>query len=775
MKNWIKTHKLIIACLMVFLAGAIFIFSYHLPTVDVLTDGGVEVCGDSALADFVAVEGGRIFYECHDENVDFEKSATVKVALPELPWGGYEISFAQQANPDSEAWCDNYIGIASLDCGRVNALLASDFYLLKFNNSFTEPFWINRAPMTDLVTLEISFLGPGSAVIDSIVIKESLGFKWGLTLLLAAVLGLVCFWYYGIRLWAPKKKVGLLAFVLLVLFSSFPALFGNHSVLWGLDGHFHLNRIASLANELSFGHFPVLYDSATSDGLGYIHVGMYPDALLYIPAVLHLLGLPVSDAYNVYVVVINALTCWLAWVAFKGTFKEESLAFLGTALYVLAAGRLSVTYVQGDVGEFTVMAFLPLLIYGFYRLYFQVERPRFSDALPLIIATTGITESHVLSCQLVAEFLVIFLLCNLKRTVEIFKVLAKALVAIVLVNLYFLVPFISLYGNELIVNSITESRNMSATAAYFFQLFSPFMSTGKNIVSFDSVGDMPYTIGGPLVMGLIAFIIVLIYRNQWQQEGVISKASLKPATQLFAMGLFALWLSSAYFPWGLFADRKSAIALQLVAMQFPFRFVTLATVFFCFTAVYAFKVLRDKGFFSEKAGMAVVVGFAVLMVGLFFNDFTNTSEEGGLISARANNQSDTLYLPVGLNPRDSAVNTITVYGDAHVDYVGDTKENHHLYQVSGAKEDSVVTLPVAYYNYLYVYDVETGEPLDSFMGYNSQLAVDIPEGYEGTIGVTYEVAISWKIAFFVSLVSFLALVFIAAKLCYIKGADSQLE
>lgn len=94
-----------------------------------------------------------------------------------------------------------------------------------------------------------------------------------------------------------QKKI-LTTFVLTVItvISSIPLL--SRTLLWGADLEFHLFRIEGIAQGLRDGQFPVLMQTVQVGGYGYPVSVMYGDALLYIPALLHLMGLSTAMAYS---------------------------------------------------------------------------------------------------------------------------------------------------------------------------------------------------------------------------------------------------------------------------------------------------------------------------------------------------------------------------------------------------------------------------------------------------------------------------------------------
>lgn len=84
--------------------------------------------------------------------------------------------------------------------------------------------------------------------------------------------------------------------------------FLSRTALWGADLEYHLFRIKGIADGLQHGQFPVRMQMVQVNGYGYPSSIMYPDALLYIPAVLNILGISVVNSYRLFALVVNGLS-----------------------------------------------------------------------------------------------------------------------------------------------------------------------------------------------------------------------------------------------------------------------------------------------------------------------------------------------------------------------------------------------------------------------------------------------------------------------------------
>ena len=147
----------------------------------------------------------------------------------------------------------------------------------------------------------------------------------------------------------------------------------NSGALQGADWSFHLSRIEGIAQGLREGQFPVRVYSIAKDGYGYAPSLFYGELLLYFPAVLRLLGMSVQGAYHTYLLALQLLTAGIAFFSLRQIFRHNKTALVGSVLYMLSTYHLYKIYWLSAVGEYTAMAFLPLIPAALYELY--GERP----------------------------------------------------------------------------------------------------------------------------------------------------------------------------------------------------------------------------------------------------------------------------------------------------------------------------------------------------------------------------------------------------------------
>ncbi|MDE7183580.1 MAG: hypothetical protein K2O40_03675 [Lachnospiraceae bacterium] len=340
-----------------------------------------------------------------------------------------------------------------------------------------------------------------------------------------------------------------------VLSSSF--LLNQNSVGHGDDLTYHLTRIEGIAQGLRAGQFPVRIYPDMLLGNGYLNA-MYPSLFLYIPAVFRLMGVSYVVSYKLFLIFINFAAAFAMYAAIKCFSKSGRAAVLGTALYVFARYRLNNILVRGALGESLAMIFLPLVIAGVWQIAAGDRRKWWI----LVIGATGVIQSHVLSTVIYAAIAFV-LVCSCagkivreRRIVE----LTKAIGLTLLVNMGFLVPFLTYYvkGN-LNLGVLTE------TFAYWVESLNPAYLFGIFRITEDDAGFVrDFELHLPL-LSLLGFGLIYCVHNR---SGVSERDRF--LRKLFVLAWILLFITTNWFPYEKIRD-VAFLDSFFSMLQFPWR------------------------------------------------------------------------------------------------------------------------------------------------------------------------------------------------------------
>lgn len=412
-----------------------------------------------------------------------------------------------------------------------------------------------------------------------------------------------------------------------------------------MDGHdfnFHLLRIEGIYQAMASGDFPVRLNPLQMNGYGYLSSTMYPQLFLYPVAFLRFFNVSVITCYKLLLTMTNVGTALIAYYAVKNITKSEKIGILMSFLYTLSAYRLMGMYVRCSIGEVLAMTFIPLVIWGVYECFWG-ER----HWIILTLGMTGVLQSHILSTEICALFMILELfwwLISRKKNCVGKRIIAgvKSVLTAVLLNLTFLTPFLYFSAHDLLCFNM--SNFAANTGVYFSQMFSLFLSTsGISISRGTTVNEMSLTVGTALLVGMSAFFF-------WAGlEKKKTKESENIGVHCAVYALTALFLSSWLMPWGALISRISIVEKLTGSLQFVWRFLGIASLFMALCASIGVVRLAEEK--KERIWLTgVVVTLCVITTWSLFDDLIGyLGQYSNPMAAEAAEDVDRLYLYNGMD------------------------------------------------------------------------------------------------------------------------------
>ena len=235
-----------------------------------------------------------------------------------------------------------------------------------------------------------------------------------------------------------KNKYEFFIFILALLIS-LPIIYAmlTHRVIQGDDMFFHAGRIRSIAWEMP-EQFPVYMCRDWLEGLGVPATIFYPSLFLYIPALFFKLGLSIETVYDGFLILIVFSMAFLSYKGFLELFgaEKEKHAAIATACFLFHPYLFNDLLHRAAIGELLAMTFMPLAIA-------QLSNLSDNNILKTILVFTCIIQSHILSTILLIAMVISYALWNI-RTFK-WKALYKVTLGTILLNAFFIVPFIHQY------------------------------------------------------------------------------------------------------------------------------------------------------------------------------------------------------------------------------------------------------------------------------------------------------------------------------------------
>ncbi len=569
--------------------------------------------------------------------------------------------------------------------------------------------------------------------------------------------------------WSVEKRGSVLCIGLIVLFACVPLM--TNYLLSGQDLTFHLMRIEGLAEGLKQGQFPVKMQPVWLNDYGYPVSTMYGDLFLYVPAVLRIIGFSLQASYKIYLVMIQIITAINTYLCCKEIAEDRKLGVVGCFLYVFATNRMTNIYYRAAVGEYTALAFLPLVFLGLFYLLGEKERTKAEQKKVFFLLVMGYTfmlESHMLSFNIAIVFSIIYCLFHFKKFLQNFWFLVKTALITIGLNLGFLVPMADyMISHDMKVKYASQIENMQEHGLFLSQLFQMFrfpVSLSGNVMN-GVGGDMAIGIGLAYMLMLALFVWELCCCFWRKKKGLANEGMIQTeSVRIFVIFLLCLVMSCYFFPWHAIS-KIPVLGSILTPYQFAWRFIGIATFLGVILTMYALKALEKLTDRTIKVAAIVVLGTLTLIGSQYLMDNkvsdstarTKVTSSASIYTAGAVANGEYLFVensamaiidqqPV---PADETAVSITSY----------EKKNSRISMECENLTDEVQQVKVSFLDYkgFVATDKTTGEKLDTTCDEQHILTVLLPAGYQGTVQVCFRQPWYWRVAEIVSLAVLIAL------------------
>lgn len=346
-----------------------------------------------------------------------------------------------------------------------------------------------------------------------------------------------------------------------------------------------------------------------------------------------------------------------------------------------------------------------------------------------------------------------------------YKEILLAIATTILMNMWFLVPFLDVYQLDLKVKNTDETtkfykfENYTIIPAQLFNLFDTAYSL--NVAEDNEQGmeeEMAYTLGALCSIG---FIISIGY---WIKNREKEDKETKWLRILSILALLFVILSTTILPWKELQEQIALIKWMCATMQFGWRFLGMATVFIiiCMSIIigkYVEAKKEEKKDWVENYKIIIAIGLiAFLSVPMFLAEYSKqfkyiTNESNLNYDLSAQNEyflqgTDTAKLiehQYITSSNEITINHTTKKGNKiTIDYLNQEGEGY-------------IEVPLLYYPG-YVAKEEQGNKLKVVCGENNVVRVELSNKRSGTITVDYQEKVIYLIADMVSIITIIGLI-----------------
>ncbi|MCR5790281.1 MAG: hypothetical protein K6G83_10390 [Lachnospiraceae bacterium] len=525
-----------------------------------------------------------------------------------------------------------------------------------------------------------------------------------------------------------QNRIVLVLSVLTVLAASIP--------LWraycinGHDLEYHLLRIEALKEGIQAGRPFLRVNMLFFGGAGYASSLFYPDLLLYFPALLRVLGVPINQSYHIFIGLCILLSYLSAYYCGRRMTGSPWAGLFAGMLTTLCEYFIEDIYVRSAVGEITAFIFLPFVIAGLYNLLEEIPAAgtHRNELYLLGIGYGGLLLCHTGSfiLSLIFGFLIVLLhIGKILRTPGLFGRLSLTALLTAAATCFYWLP---------VMEQLLKGR---------FYVSTPWMKPVDELRTFAQIfyTDFP-SCGGFLI---VLYVLRLLVKKK---ETLISFSD-----KLFCFGILFSLGTTGLFPW-------RRLGPYLTFLQFPWRLFLMSSVLFAFAdAILLYVICRER--YIEAVSCIVFIVCALLAFSVMEKNDQGYYDYGLDYFSYKPFTAHVIageWLPDTVKDPDALLRQSeeAVGSDGKpVDYV--REKNELTARID--RELSYVDVPFIYYAG-YEAVSETGTPLMADgNGVNGMMRIYLPTGYRGAVRAYYAGTPVQLLSVIISLITLLWLCF----------------
>lgn len=688
--------------------------------------------------------------------------------------GVYEVSVHYTGGDDSYVLSCSAKG----DGGRYPILFADEHQMPHVRNEISFRLWINSDIDSMLMDIASDKTAPEISI-DSIVFKRNfrltftyLMLQLGVMLLLLD-LAVVVLWNRRILGRWVRENIYVVLGLLGILCIASSDVF-TVSQITGHDIPFHFARITGLAEGLLAGEFPVKIQPGWCNGYGYAVSVFYGDKLLYFPAILYILGVPLMYTYKVYLFFIHIATIGITYYCYRVISSDKYIGLVCTALSILSVNRILNVQVRAAVGEYSAYMFLPLVLLGMWKIICREEEissgRKTNGWLILGLGMTGVLQTHILSFEMVCIVLGIVTLILIKKLWgNRLRELIKGAVLTICLNVGFIIPFLDYSRQDLrIFDEKYEygyEYGIQKLGLSLYELFSlPTSGAGTAITAEKGLlGRFPISLGLS-VTAVIVLTLITLLKLKWEEQ--------ERKKLLFVLGIagMCIWMTTYYFPWNRLAAVRG-IRNVVFSIQFPWRFLSLGIPLMTCVACLVLRKIKGSILWGQMKYLLLGLYLLTVVQGMYTTDLAMRRGHVVLYDASEYLRSDARLLGAEYLFKDTSWEDTRSNRDVsgqNVTVTEVSREGNRITATCNAATDAYLEFPIFAYAYYRCIDMETGIEFPIAKGENNKIRVELPADYQGTLTVLFREPWYWRAAEMFSLSVFLILCSYGCYMCYMQ-------
>jgi hypothetical protein len=517
----------------------------------------------------------------------------------------------------------------------------------------------------------------------------------------------------------------------------------------GDDTTFHLGRIvyeAEMMEKYGIAKIPYRIFPSILYGYGYAAPLFYCDLFIYPFAGLIYLGVNKLVAYKMMVICIILLAFLNAFTGIYEWKKNSGLAWVGGFLFILHPYFITDIAKRAAIGEAFALAFLPLVLCGFYQILSKRYR---KGTIMLALGMSAVICSHVISTFLLLIFMSILCSWKIREILSDRRCIGSIFKAAVIcagLTMWYWLPMLEQFSSTQFLFSAEASYTNRRVSLY--DLFVPYRI--EEWLKEGAQSNIRYSPGGMIWLVIITVIFGICSSS-------VRKSRLIRSIVIFEIIIFLL------------SSEKTICRVTekvLGMIQFPWRWYILLVPI----SVIGFIEIIDLMQGNAKRVLQLISVSAALLTAVLeiaefdFVPFNETRGYLALFETDAfNGEMDLLYIPnvafsTGAFYQDFFNNDEPVVNDITCDLTYTRADNDFVIQeISTGQTNFSITFP------LFMYKGYSAENLLTEEGYEvtesdiGLVQVNIENYNGGDIRVYYKGTLAQKVSLYISQIAVCAL------------------
>jgi hypothetical protein len=337
------------------------------------------------------------------------------------------------------------------------------------------------------------------------------------------------------------------------------------TLLRGNDTPFHYYRFLGTAHALQDGQFPPQVAIDQVGGAGYGTNIFYGPLTSYAAVILRALTGEWVLAINLLTILAFVLSGFTMYAFIHSVSGSRLAGYFAATVFLTTPYRITDVWTRQAQAEIWIFVFGPMVFHGLW----SIAKGRDRGVQRLAVGAAALVLSHNLSALMIALFAVPFAIIYWRQLFHI-RSLARVLGAFALAagsSSFYLLPLLEVYRAriyQVFDHGSPFSQLYPAKAPARALSLARLLYGDSSVSAGGDPGNVATNVGWIVFLGLVAFAI------SWRR---MSRPVLRLACTCWALGAFAALLCTEIAPWTRFPD-------LLLSIQFPWRFLTVASLFF---------------------------------------------------------------------------------------------------------------------------------------------------------------------------------------------------